>query len=133
MFATIGKRFTFEAAHQIPWHKNPDGTPGKCANLHGHSYHGIAYLRGAVDAQGWVKDFHEMGRDLKNVEDLYDHSFLNERPPFNGLVQDRPFWPTTEHVAEHVLVELLSLDDRYIRVVITETDSSEVIVEVGDL
>ena len=28
----IFKEFTFEAAHQLPWHA------GKCAGLHGHGY-----------------------------------------------------------------------------------------------
>jgi len=32
MRTLVTRSFTFEAAHQLPWH------PGKCRDLHGHGY-----------------------------------------------------------------------------------------------
>ena len=145
MMATIGKRFSFEAAHKIPWHTSPDGSPGKCSRLHGHSYRGMAYLRGEIDEKGWVKDFYEMGVDLKSLEGAFDHQYLNERAPFDRAVElsegrnwtsldsGETFWPTTEHVAAYFLWYLRSQDSRYCKVVIQETDTSEVVVTAEDL
>jgi 6-pyruvoyltetrahydropterin/6-carboxytetrahydropterin synthase len=36
----LAKEFRFEAAHQLPYHD------GKCARLHGHSWHGVVYVAG---------------------------------------------------------------------------------------
>lgn len=130
MRATIGKAFKFEAAHQIPWHTNPDGSPGKCSQLHGHSYHGMVYLNGVVDDLGWVKDFHLMAKDMEFIND-FDHQFLNYMKPFQD---GKPtFWATTEHVAMWILIRLRAKDYRYVRVKIAETDTTEVIVEAEDL
>lgn len=132
MRATVGKAFKFEAAHVIPWHKNPDGSPGKCSNLHGHSYSGMAYLRGEVDERGWLKDFHLMAADMKFI-DGFDHTFLNSRGRFCTVPGSPTYWPTTEHVAAAILTALQHRDERYVRVVLRETGSSEVVVESGDL
>ena len=43
--------FTFEAAHRLAWH------PGKCRNLHGHSYRLDVSVEGPLDANGVVLDF----------------------------------------------------------------------------
>ena len=43
--------FTFEAAHRLAWH------PGKCRNLHGHSYRLDVTVAGPLDANGVVLDF----------------------------------------------------------------------------
>ena len=39
----IGKLFKFEAAHRLPNH------PGKCKNLHGHSYKLEVVVNGEVN------------------------------------------------------------------------------------
>ncbi len=129
MKATIGKKFTFEAAHFIPWHVNPDGTPGKCSAMHGHSYHGIAYLTGTVDERGWVKDFYLLGKEIASVtSERFDHRTLNDIHPFGP-----EHAPTTENVAAHILRRLVAIDPRYSCVKIEETDTSVVLVEREDL
>ena len=42
----VRRRFEFEAAHELPNH------PGKCKNLHGHSYKLFVTVERPVDAAG---------------------------------------------------------------------------------
>jgi 6-pyruvoyltetrahydropterin/6-carboxytetrahydropterin synthase len=65
--------FTFEAAHHLSWH------PGKCRNLHGHSYRLDVSVEGPLDANGVVLDFDTM-KDVVHttVIDVWDHRDLNE-------------------------------------------------------
>jgi 6-pyruvoyltetrahydropterin/6-carboxytetrahydropterin synthase len=78
---TVGKEFTFDAAHQLPLHD------GKCKNLHGHTYR----VRVTYDAKMLIKDGPKSGMvidfgDLKavwkeRIEPLVDHQFLNDTLP----------------------------------------------------
>jgi 6-pyruvoyltetrahydropterin/6-carboxytetrahydropterin synthase len=65
--------FTFEAAHRLVWH------PGKCRNLHGHSYRLDVSVEGPLDTNGVVMDFDTL-RDVVRTEvvDVWDHRDLNE-------------------------------------------------------
>lgn len=69
----IGKRFTFEAAHQLPWHD------GKCHNLHGHSYVLEVVVEGGV-----VGD----GIDGKGKPDSYSLTGEPIYRPDTGMVAD---------------------------------------------
>ena len=70
----ITKIFTFDGAHQLPDH------PGKCKNLHGHSWQLEVSIFGQIDSNtGMVMDF----GDLKNIVNekiinILDHSKLND-------------------------------------------------------
>jgi 6-pyruvoyltetrahydropterin/6-carboxytetrahydropterin synthase len=65
--------FTFEAAHRLAWH------PGKCRNLHGHSYRLDVSVEGPLDANGVVLDFDTLQDVVRiNVVDAWDHRDLNE-------------------------------------------------------
>ncbi|HEY4929077.1 MAG TPA: 6-carboxytetrahydropterin synthase QueD [Acidimicrobiales bacterium] len=65
--------FTFEAAHRLAWH------PGKCRNLHGHSYRLDVSVEGPLDANGIVLDFDTLQDVVRiNVVDVWDHRDLNE-------------------------------------------------------
>ena len=65
--------FSFEAAHRLPWH------PGKCRNLHGHSYRLDVSVEGPLDANGVVLDFDVApGRGAGSVIDVWDHRDLNQ-------------------------------------------------------
>lgn len=77
---TIGKRFTFEAAHQLPNHD------GKCARLHGHSYvvevavagEQIPEGQGFPD-EGMVIDFSLVSSTWRAaIFDRLDHRNLND-------------------------------------------------------
>ena len=65
--------FTFEAAHRLAWH------PGKCRNLHGHSYRLDVSVEGPLDANGVVMDFDTLQEVVRTeVVDVWDHRDLNE-------------------------------------------------------
>lgn len=79
MEATIVKRFTFEAAHQLPNHD------GHCRRLHGHSYKVEVGVTGTVrrptgdSDDGMVVDFGVVSAVFKeNVHAVCDHRNLND-------------------------------------------------------
>ena len=65
--------FTFEAAHQLPWHE------GKCRNLHGHSYRLEVTVGGPIGPNGIVVDFADIKRVVqRDVIERFDHRYLND-------------------------------------------------------
>ncbi len=65
--------FTFEAAHRLRWH------PGKCRNLHGHSYRLDVTVSGPLNPNGVVVDFDDLRAIVDRVViDPWDHSDLNQ-------------------------------------------------------
>jgi 6-pyruvoyltetrahydropterin/6-carboxytetrahydropterin synthase len=85
--------FTFEAAHRLEWH------PGKCRNLHGHSYRLDVTVSGPLDANGVVIDFDQLTEIVDHeVIDRWDHRDLNE-------VLDNPTAELLAHRAWELLTE----------------------------
>ena len=82
----VRRRFGFEAAHRLPRH------PGKCRELHGHSYVLTVTVERPVDeASGMVLDFAELGDVVRReVVAQVDHRCLND------LLEN----PTAERMAE---------------------------------
>lgn len=73
MQTSVTRTFTFEAAHQLPWHQ------GKCRNLHGHSYRLEVTVAGPIGDQGIVVDFADIKRVVeRDVVDVFDHRYLND-------------------------------------------------------
>lgn len=71
MFLT--KRFRFEAAHNLTDYE------GDCEKLHGHSYHLEVTIKGEVGRNGFVKDFKDIERTVREkVISKLDHSYLND-------------------------------------------------------
>lgn len=71
---TISKSFSFEASHVLPKH------PGKCSNLHGHSWKLTVAVRGPVrEESGFVVDYAKLGKVVKtHVISVVDHSHLGQ-------------------------------------------------------
>jgi 6-pyruvoyltetrahydropterin/6-carboxytetrahydropterin synthase len=70
----VRRRFRFEAAHRLPHH------PGKCRDLHGHSYELVVAVDRPVQAQsGMALDFSDLKRTVQGqiVEPL-DHKLVND-------------------------------------------------------
>ena len=88
----IGKLFKFEAAHRLP---NP---PGKCKNLHGHSYKLEVVVNGEVNFfSGMVIDFDIItGLVNRIIIDNVDHQFLND------------IYPNMETTAENLVTKFYS-------------------------
>ena len=70
----VRRRFDFEAAHRLPHH------PGKCRELHGHSYRLIVSVDRPVDpASGMAIDFGELKQTVRDsVVERLDHRYLND-------------------------------------------------------
>ena len=68
---TLKVRQSFDAAHCIPGH------PGKCKDLHGHTYRVVAEFTGTeLDHLGMVQDFGDLKQALREI--LPDHKYLND-------------------------------------------------------
>lgn len=88
---TVSRTFTFEAAHRLAWH------PGKCRELHGHSYRLDVTVGGPLDANGVVVDFDDLSEIVgREVIDRWDHRDLNQ-------VMDNPTAELLAHRAWEVL------------------------------
>jgi 6-pyruvoyltetrahydropterin/6-carboxytetrahydropterin synthase len=70
----VRRRFDFESAHRLPHH------PGKCRELHGHSYRLLVTVDRPVDAvTGLAIDFGDLKRVVgEAVVEVLDHRFLND-------------------------------------------------------
>lgn len=111
---TVSRRYRFEAAHCLPWH------PGKCRNLHGHSYRLQVYVTGPVDDRGVVMDFAEIDHVVDNhVVAVLDHTDLNE-------ILDNP---TAELVAAWIGRVLAEAGLPWNRLELWETEDGAVQVE----
>jgi 6-pyruvoyltetrahydropterin/6-carboxytetrahydropterin synthase len=111
MKALIVKQFHFEAAHLLPGHLSADGSPGKCSQLHGHSYILQIGLYGIVQHfpthpqeeahtnEGFVMDFGTLGDIVKEqILKNFDHQYLNDIVPFRT---------TAEHLAYYIFGKLM--------------------------
>lgn len=64
---TISKDIKFDCAHMLSNYE------GKCANLHGHTYHGTVTLEGDVDpGTSMLLDYNI----IKSVVDKFDHAIV---------------------------------------------------------
>ncbi len=111
MRTRVTRSFTFEAAHRLPWH------PGRCRDLHGHSYRLEVTVEGRVAESGMVLDFDDLKAVVqREVVARYDHTFLND------LLEN----PTAELVASDAWKRLEAAGLRLARLRLWETPTSSV-------
>jgi len=109
----VTKAFSFDAAHQLPWHQ------GKCRHLHGHTYRLEVTVAGPINENGIVLDFDDLSAAVKRtVIERFDHGFLNDHFPN----------PTAELLAIEFakLLEADGLNVRKLRLWETPTSSATV-------
>jgi len=71
--ARVSKKLSFDAAHYLP------GYPGKCANLHGHTWEVEITVEGAIDpVSGMVVDFIVLKKVVEPWIEKLDHHCLND-------------------------------------------------------
>lgn len=71
----ITKEFHFSASHQLA-HLPQDH---QCARLHGHNYIVVVELAAAeLDADGFVRDYHELAPLKQYIDSEFDHRHLND-------------------------------------------------------
>ena len=109
----VRRRFRFEAAHELPRH------PGKCRNLHGHSYELYVVVEGPVDADsGMVVDFSDLKKAVRReVIEPLDHEYLNR-------VIDNP---TAEEVAIWIWNRLSPVLTELVEIELRETEDCGVV------
>jgi 6-pyruvoyltetrahydropterin/6-carboxytetrahydropterin synthase len=85
----------FDAAHYLR------NYGGKCENLHGHRFKVVVSLKAAkLNKVGLAYDFVELKRHLGDVLARFDHTSLNDVPPFDKIN------PSSENVAVIIYDEL---------------------------
>ena len=82
----VCRRFRFDAAHHLP------GYPGKCAEVHGHSWEFDVAIGGPIGPDGMVMDFSVLKKIVQPLIDQLDHSDLNKQFKM----------PTAENLAVHI-------------------------------
>ena len=95
MVYEISVRKHFDAAHFLRGYK------GKCENLHGHRYDVVVRLKvKELDEIGLAYDFAELKQHLKDILVRFDHTCLNDIPPFSEIN------PSSENIASTIYKEL---------------------------
>jgi 6-pyruvoyltetrahydropterin/6-carboxytetrahydropterin synthase len=85
----------FDAAHALR------GYQGKCENLHGHRFEVEVTVRGeTLNEIGVVYDFVALKEHLSGVLGHFDHTSLNDNPPFDEIN------PSSENIARIIFQEL---------------------------
>ena len=85
----------FDAAHFLR------GYQGKCEALHGHRYRVVVKIASSgVDDIGIAYDFTELKQHLSGVISRFDHTCLNDLPPFDQMN------PSAENIAKNIYGEL---------------------------
>ncbi len=85
----------FDAAHFLRGYK------GRCEALHGHRYRAVARVSAStLDNIGLAYDFGELKRHLEEILSRFDHTCLNDVPPFDKIN------PSSENIASTIFGEL---------------------------
>ena len=113
----VAREFSFDAAHHLPRH------PGKCRNLHGHTYRLQVWCEGDVDpVSGMVVDFADVKAAVQSrVLDALDHTLLND-------IID---YPTAENIAAWIWDALAGGELPLLEIKLWETPTCYVIHRGG--
>ena len=85
----------FDAAHALR------GYQGKCEALHGHRFRVVAHIKAPdVDNIGLAYDFIKLKQQLGDILARFDHTCLNDVPPFDKIN------PSSENIATTIYGEL---------------------------
>jgi 6-pyruvoyltetrahydropterin/6-carboxytetrahydropterin synthase len=85
----------FDAAHALRGYK------GKCEALHGHRFRVVVKVTASqVDDIGLAYDFAELKIKLRAILKRFDHTCLNNVPPFDKIN------PSSENIASTVYEEM---------------------------
>ncbi len=133
----ISKDIKFDCAHMLSNYE------GKCANLHGHTYHGTVTLEGNTNSEtSMLLDYNT----IKNAVDKFDHAIVFSAPNMrNDAETDLWLWAenndmkyvemptgksTAERMAEYIASDLIQFPNvRSAHVKLSETDGSWAVVE----
>ena len=107
---TIEKEFTFCAAHYLRDFSGP------CSQVHGHNYIVVLTLEGDhLVEPGFVREFRDLDRFKRFVDENIDHRTLNDVSPFDVVN------PTTENLAQWLFFVAKEMFPELVRVRVSET------------
>ena len=133
----ISKQIKFDCAHML------SDYDGKCANLHGHTYHGTITLSGEVDPNtGMLIDYNE----IKHLVDMFDHAVVFSSEGVRNIAEQELYDWTSRYGMRRIVIEGKStaeniakyLADRFVQtwdnvriatVSLSETDGSFAVAE----
>ena len=85
----------FDAAHFLR------GYQGKCEAVHGHRFRVVVKVKASrVNDIGIAYDFADLKRHLGDILSRFDHTCLNDMPPFDKIN------PSSENIASTIYDEL---------------------------
>jgi 6-pyruvoyltetrahydropterin/6-carboxytetrahydropterin synthase len=91
----VSVEMEFDAAHYLR------GYQGKCESLHGHRFRVAATVEAvALNEIGLAYDFTGLKKHLGEILGSFDHTCLNDRPPFDRIN------PSSENIAAVIYGEL---------------------------
>lgn len=84
------KRFKYlPCGHAQYFDKNPDGTPGHCASVHGYDREVELTFAGEIDDHGWIVPFGDLKPIKQFLEYYFDHvTILAADDPRLGAIPD---------------------------------------------
>lgn len=126
------KEFSFEASHILPNH------PGKCSNLHGHSWVLSVSIRGPLDpSTGMVVDFADLKAAVQPLVDELDHAHLGawetekvnidwtKTKHVDWLIKSVDLNPTCENLLVEIAKQLVKRGCPFSYLTLKETASTE--------
>ena len=85
----------FDAAHFLR------GYRGKCEAVHGHRYKIVVRIESSkINDIGLAYDFTDLKSNLADILERYDHTCLNDIPPFDSIN------PSSENIAAAIYKEI---------------------------
>jgi len=92
---TLSVEEHFDAAHALRSYK------GKCEKMHGHRFKVVVKVSAPqLDDIGLAYDFTELKGKLNAILERFDHTTLNDTPPFDKIN------PSSENIARTIYQEL---------------------------
>lgn len=77
----ITSESSFDAAHFLTNYE------GKCKNIHGHRWRVVVTIKGEL-TNGMLVDFGDFKKDIKDLCDYFDHSFIVEKDSLDKKLFD---------------------------------------------
>lgn len=124
----IAKEFFWEMSHRLPFH------PGKCKNIHGHSYKALIELEGEPDENGFLLDYYELKNVVAPIIEDLDHAvfvcskdepLLEALKALNSKIVIEDYHSTAENLTKYFLRRIAKIklpeNIRKIKVKIYET------------
>lgn len=106
----ITSESSFDAAHFLTNYE------GKCKNIHGHRWRVVVTIKGEL-TNGMLVDFGDFKKDIKDLCDYFDHSFIVEKGSLDKKLFDLlnkqfvlrvvEFRTTAENFSKYIFEEML--------------------------